>query len=128
MAHYAKVLDGEVVNVIVAEADFFKTFADTSAGEWIQTSYNTQGGVHYEPNGKFDTPSADQSKALRKNYAVIGGIYDEERDAFYTQSPFPSWTLDEETCWWMPPTPMPDDGQIYDWDEATTSWVVVAPE
>ena len=123
MSHYAKVVDGVVTNVIVAEADFFRSFVDTSAGEWIQTSYNTRGGVHYDP--ETGEPSADQTKALRMNYAVIGGVYDKERDAFYTKSPFPSWTLDEETCFWMPPTPMPDDGQIYDWDEATTSWIEV---
>ena len=70
MAHYAKVLDGKVINVIVAEADFFKTFIDDTPGTWIQTSYNTRGGVHYEPNSH--TPSSDQSKALRKNYAGIG--------------------------------------------------------
>ena len=82
MAHYAKVRDGKVVQVIVAEEKFFDTFVDTSAGEWIQTSYNTRGGVH-ELGG---TP-------LRKNYAGIGYIYDRERDAFYAPQPFPSWTF-----------------------------------
>ena len=80
MAHYAKVRDGIVLQVIVAEADFFKTFVDTEPGRWIQTSYNTRGGVHYEPNSI--TPSSDQSKALRKNYAGIGFLYDSDKDAF----------------------------------------------
>ena len=71
MAHYAKVVDGIVTNVIVAEASYFDTFIDDSYGEWIQTSYNTHGGVHYEPGPTSDLtkPSSDQSKALRKNYA-----------------------------------------------------------
>ena len=61
MAHYAKVVDGKVTNVIVAEAEYFDTFVDDSPGTWVQTSYNTRGGVHYKPNS--DTPSDDQSKA-----------------------------------------------------------------
>ena len=71
MSHYAKVNNTIVEKVIVAEAEFFDTFVDSSPGAWVQTSYNTRGGVHYEPNS--NTPSGDQSKALRKNYAVIGG-------------------------------------------------------
>ncbi len=70
MAHFAKVSGGTVIQVIVAEPEFFNTFVDTSPGEWIQTSYNTRGGVHYNPN--TNTPSEDQTKALRKNYAGIG--------------------------------------------------------
>ena len=81
MAHYAKVVNGIVTKVIVAEADFFKTFVDDTAGAWIQTSYNTRGGIHYEPNS--NTPSSDQSKALRKNYAGVGFTYDSDNDAFY---------------------------------------------
>ena len=126
MGHYAKVVDGKVSQVIVAEADFFDTFVDSSPGQWIQTSYNTRGGVHYEANG--DTPSADQAKALRKNYAGIGYSYDATRDAFIPPKPFNSWLLDEQTCLWGAPVPMPADGKFYEWDEATTSWkeVVVA--
>ena len=120
MGHYAKVVDGKVSQVIVAEADFFDTFVDSSPGQWIQTSYNTRGGVHYEANG--DTPSADQAKALRKNYAGIGYSYDATRDAFIPPKPFNSWVLDEQTCLWNAPTPMPTDGKFYEWDEATTSW------
>ncbi len=110
MAHYAKVRDGKVVQVIVAEEKFFDTFVDTSAGEWIQTSYNTRGGVH-ELGG---TP-------LRKNYAGIGYIYDRERDAFYAPQPFPSWTLNEDTCCWEPPIPHPQ-GKARNWNEDNQSW------
>ena len=74
MAHYAKVLNGKVVNVIVAEISFFDNFVDDSPGTWIQTSYNTRGGVHFQPNS--DITSSDQSLALRGNYATIGDTYD----------------------------------------------------
>jgi|TARA_B110000285_G_scaffold4787_1_gene5088 hypothetical protein len=112
MAHYAKVNNGIVETVIVAEAEFFDTFVDSSPGQWIQTSYNTKGGVHL--NG--GTP-------LRKNYAGVGCIYDAVRDAFYENQPFASWTLNETTCYWEAPTPYPDDGNEYDWNESTTAWV-----
>jgi hypothetical protein len=112
MSHFAKVLDGKVVQVIVAEAEFFETFVDSSPGEWIQTSYNTRGGVH--TNG--GTP-------LRKNYAGIGFTYDRVKDAFIPPKPeYASWTLNDETCLWQAPVPMPDDGKIYEWVESTTSW------
>lgn len=114
MAHYAKVTDGIVEQVIVAEADFFDTFVDSSPGQWIQTSYNTHGGVH--SNG--GTP-------LRKNYAGIGFTYDTARDAFYAPQPYPSWTLNDDSCLWEAPTAMPDDGQSYTWNEDTTSWDAV---
>lgn len=114
MAHFAKVVDGKVSQVIVAEKEFFDTFVDSSPGEWIQTSYNTHGGVH--KNG--GTP-------LRKNYAGIGFTYDRTRDAFIPPQPFASWTLDEQTCLWNAPVAMPTDGKMYTWDEATTAWVEV---
>jgi hypothetical protein len=123
MGHYAKVVSGEVVQVIVAEPDFFNSFVDTSPGEWIQTSYNTRGGVHYQPNSQ--EPSADQTKALRKNYAGLGFTYDRVLDAFIPPKPYASWILDEETGLWEAPTPMPTDGKIYKWNESTTSWDVV---
>ncbi len=116
MAHFAKVLDGKVVQVIVAEPEFFTTFVDSSPGEWIQTSYNTQGGVH--KNG--GTP-------LRKNYAGIGFAYDAARDAFIPPKPYNSWVLDEQTCLWNAPVSYPADNKRYTWDEATTSWVEVTP-
>ena len=120
MAHYAKVVDGIVTQVIVAEAEFFDTFVDIEPGKWVQTSYNTRGGVHYEPNS--NTPSNDQSKALRKNYAGIGWMYDFEKDAFYEQQPYPSWTLNESTCMWEAPSAKPNDGKEYYWDENSKSW------
>jgi hypothetical protein len=121
MGHYAKVVNDTVTQVIVAEADFFETFVDSSPGEWIQTSYNTRGGVHYEPNS--NTPSDDQSKALRKNYAGVGFTYDRERDAFIPPKPFNSWVLDEDTCYWKAPIPLPGLDYLYDWDEETKNWV-----
>ena len=113
MAHFAKVVDGKVTQVIVAEPEFFETFVDSSPGEWIQTSYNTHGGQH--PEGR----------PLRKNYAGIGYTYDRARDAFIPPQPFASWVLDENTCLWNAPVAMPTDGKMYSWDEATTSWVEV---
>jgi len=123
MGHYAKITDGIVQQVIVAEAEFFNTFVDSSPGEWIQTSYNTRGGVHYKPNS--DEPSEDQTKALRKNYAGIGYTYDPVLDAFIPPKPYPSWLLNTTTCQWEPPVPYPTDGKNYVWDEATLSYVKV---
>jgi hypothetical protein len=114
MAHFAKVVDGKVSQVIVAEKEFFDTFVDSSPGEWIQTSYNTHGGVH-----------ATGGTPLRKNYAGIGFTYDRTKDAFIPPQPFASWVLDENTCLWNAPVAIPTDGKIYNWDEATTSWVEV---
>ena len=109
MSHFAKVENGIVTQVIVAEQDVIDSgiFGDG----WVQTSYNTHAGVH-----------ATGGTPLRKNYAGIGYIYDLGRDAFIPPQPFASWTLAEDTCLWSAPIPMPTDG-IYSWDEATTSWV-----
>ena len=126
MAHFAKVVSGTVTQVIVAEPEFFETFVDTSPGEWIQTSYNTRGGVHYQANS--NEPSDDQSKALRKNYAGIGYTYDAQRDAFIPPKPFESWVLNETSCLWEAPTPYPNDGERYTWNETTTSWDQVEPQ
>ena len=114
MAHYAKVINSLVTQVIVAEPEFFDTFVDTSAGEWLQTSYNTHGGVH-----------SDSGTPLRKNYAGVGYTYDKVRDAFIAPKPYPSWLLVEDTCQWKAPTAMPDDGQAYEWDEDTTTWAAI---
>ena len=111
MSHYAKIKDGKVIKVIVAEASFFDTFVDTSTGKWIQTSYNTHGGVH-KLGG---TP-------LRKNFAGVGYTYDQTRDAFIPPKPYPSWLLNEDTCLWECPVTYPTDGQKYIWNEETTSW------
>ena len=116
MGHFAKVVDGKVTQVIVAEPEFFQTFVDSSPGQWIQTSYNTHGGVH-----------ANGGTPLRKNYAGVGYSYDAAKDAFIPPQPFASWTLDDATCLWNAPVPMPTDGKLYAWDEATTSWKEVVP-
>jgi len=120
MGHYAKVRDNKVINVIVAEASFFDSFVDSSPGKWIKTSYNTKGGIHYDP--ETGNPSEDQSKALRKNFAGVGMLYDSQRDAFIPPQPYPSWTLNEETCLWDSPVPRPNDGEIYRWNEETQNW------
>jgi hypothetical protein len=114
MAHFAKVNNGIVEQVIVAEPEFFNTFVDSSPGQWIQTSYNTHGGVHTLGG----TP-------LRKNYAGIGFTYDAQKDAFIPPKPFPSWVLNEDTCLWEAPVAYPDDGERYIWNETTTSWDLV---
>jgi len=123
LSHFAKVNNGIVEQVIVAEPEFFDTFVDSSPGQWIQTSYNTRGGKHYDPEtGEL---SADQTKALRKNYAGIGFTYDAAKDAFIPPKPFNSWLLDEDACLWNAPVAYPDDGGRYKWNEETTSWDAV---
>lgn len=121
MAHFAKVINGIVEEVLVIEQDVINTglFGDPSV--WLQTSYNTRGGIYYLPNS--NTPSEDQSKAFRKNYAGIGFSYDIQRDAFIPPKPFPSWVLNDFSCLWEAPIPYPNDGKRYYWDEATLSWV-----
>lgn len=117
MAHFAHITNGIVDQVIVIEADVLATGHWGDPSEWVQTSYNTQGGVHT----KGGTP-------LRKNFAGIGYSYDAGRDAFIPPKPFASWVLNEDTCLWGAPTPMPEDGKVYTWNEETTSWVeFVAP-
>ena len=123
MAHFAKVNNGIVEQVIVAEPEFFDTFVDSSPGQWIQTSYNTRGGVHYNP--ETGEPSADQTKALRKNYAGIGFTYDSQKDAFIPPKPYSRWVLNETTCLWEAPTQYPNDGKIYTWDDEAGNWVEV---
>lgn len=118
MAHYAKVNNGIVTQVIVAEADFFNDFVDSSPGKWIQTSYNTRGGVHYDP----ETGEPDDGVALRKNYAGLGYSYDSDRDAFIPPQPFASWTLNEDSCLWEAPVEYPSGGGVYEWNEETQTW------
>jgi len=110
MSHFAKVENGIVTQVIVVEQDVIDSglFGDG----WVQTSYNTHGGQHL--NG--GTP-------LRKNYAGIGYTYDSQRDAFIPPKPFQSWLMNEETCLWSAPIPIPNDGNFYDWDENSQSWI-----
>ena len=121
MSHYAKVENGIVTRVIVADADFFEGFVDDTPGEWIQTSYNTAGGVHYGPDG---TP--DDGVALRKNFAGVGYSYDRTRDAFIPPKPFDSWKLNETSCLWDPPVARPTDGKKYEWDETAQAWKEIA--
>ncbi len=110
MAHYAHITNGIVDQVIVAEQDFIDSGAVGPASEWVQTSYNTRGGVH--PEGR----------PLRKNYAGVGYTYDAAKDAFIPPKPFASWTLDDASCLWNAPVAMPTDGKPYAWDEASLSW------
>lgn len=119
MGHYAKVVESKVVQVIVAEEEFFETFIDSSPGRWIQTSYNTRGNVHYDKDG-----NPDGGVALRKNYAGVGYTYDELLDAFIPQKPYDSWILNEDTCLWECPVAHPDDPRPYFWDEANQIWVL----
>ena len=127
MGHFAKVENGLVTKVIVADLEFFKTFVDTSPGEWIQTSYNTRGGIHYKPDST--EPSEDQSKTLRMNYAGIGYTYDKIKDAFIPPKPYDSWILNEETCLWDSPVAYPTavdahgNRKIYTWNESSVSWL-----
>jgi hypothetical protein len=114
MAHFAKVNNGIVTQVIVAGPEFFATFVDSSPGEWIQTSYNTRGGVH-----------ANGGTPLRKNYAGIGFTYDRTKDAFIPPKPYSKWVLNEQTCLWEAPIQMPSDNQQYKWDDDAGNWVVV---
>jgi hypothetical protein len=110
--------------VIVADQEFIDSGYVGNPNNWVQTSYNTKAGVHINPETL--EPSEDQSKALRKNYAGIGFVYDRERDAFYLPQPYPSWVLDEFSCVWKAPIDMPNDGKFYDWDEENTAWVLAA--
>lgn len=118
MAHFAEIgLNNTILRVIVVNNEECKDqFGNESeiigakfcnslfGGVWLQTSYNGN---------------------MRKNYAGIGYTYDPDRDAFIPPKPFPSWLLDEQTCQWNPPVSYPDDGNRYQWDEATTSWVAL---
>jgi len=110
MSHFCKVVDGKVTQVIVAEPEFFETFVDSSPGTWLQTSYNTHGNQH--PEGR----------PLRGNYAGVGYTYDAQNDVFIAPKPFNSWVINEDTWLWEAPVAMPDDGKVYNWDEASTSW------
>ena len=111
MAHFAKIESGIVTDVIVADQDYVLTIP----GTWVQTSYNTRGGKHYDP----DTGEEDGDTPLRKNYAGVGYVYDSTKDAFYTPQPFTSWTLNNTTCLWEPPIAYPStvNGKTYEWDE-----------
>jgi len=115
MAHYAKIVDGKVTQVIVAEAEFFDTFVDSSPGQWLQTSYRTHGNQHPE------------STPLRGNFAGIGYDYDAQLDAFIAPKPYASWILSANVLW-EAPVAMPTDGKGYEWNEATTLWKELVTE
>jgi hypothetical protein len=110
MSHFAKVENGVVTQVIVADQDVIDSGLFGTG--WVQTSYNTQGGQH------------PQGRPLRKNYAGVGYTYDSTRDAFIPPQPFTSWTLNEDTCLWECPVAYPNDGSSYVWDEAVLNWVL----
>jgi hypothetical protein len=119
MAHYAELNHENVVIRVIPGWDeniksgMEQVYLLETGNIWKRTSYNTVGGQH--PEGK----------PFRKNYAGIGYKYDAQRDAFIPPQPFPSWTLNEDTCLWDAPVPIPTDGQIYGWDEASLAWVAL---
>ena len=116
MSHFAQLdSNNTVISVLVIEQDVIDTGLFGEPTSFVQTSYNTYGGVH-QLGG---TP-------LRKNYAGIGFTYDSTRDAFIPPTPYPSWILNEDTCLWEAPTPMPTDDKSYAWDEETTSWLEIS--
>ena len=160
MSHFAEIsgsgsgsITYTVTRVIVAEQDFINSGAVGNPSKWIRTSYNTYGGVHYEPNSKIPSPvnyqdasgssyttleeanasgsgtitpvSQSITLALRKNYAGIGYIYNTGSDAFIAPKPFDSWTLNETSCLWEAPVSIPDDDKMYSWNENSGSWVEV---
>ena len=111
MSHFAELDENNVVvRVLVGDNNMpnegYDWFVENLGGTWVQTSYNA---------------------TIRKNYAGIGFTYDEDRDAFIPPKPYESWTLNEETCRWQAPTPYPQDGRLYQWDEDTTSWIEITP-
>jgi len=125
MAHFAKVENGIVTQVIVANQNIIDSGAVGDPKLWVQTSYNTYGGIHYDPI----TKEPDNGIALRGNYAGVGYIYDSVNDVFYPQRPIDtkqvvcdSWTISAPTWTWTPPTPRPTDENRYLWDEATKTW------
>ena len=118
MSHFAKVENRIVTQVIVAEQDFIDSGAVGNG--WIQTSYNTHGGVHYDINN-----NPDNGNSLRANYAGVGYIYDSVHDVFYASQPYPSWTISAPTWIWQPPVAFPLDGKQYSWNEQSQSWLEI---
>ena len=143
MAHYAFLDENNIVTEVISGKDedspitlYNETYSRTSENkiDWElrygnfrnqtckRTSYNTRGGVYYTSD---NTVAEDQSKAFRKNYASIGYSYDADKDAFISEKPYNSWTLNNTSCLWEPPVAYPDDGEPYKWNEGTTSWDAV---
>jgi len=127
MAHYAKIEEGVITKIIVADDNFFNDFIDDTPGDWVETRKGMDGGILWT-NSEVD---ADQSKGFRKNFAVIGGTYDKDRDAFIPPKFYDSWVLNEDTCRWAAPVEKPDSDGEYRWDEEayqvdnTTGWVAL---
>lgn len=119
MSHFAKVIDGIVVDVIVAEQDVIDSGLLGNPSDYVQTSYNTYGGIHYDQDR-----NPDDGIPLRANYASIGYIYDKVNDVFYYPQPYPSWTISAPSWIWQAPIPIPKDGNSYIWNEETLSWVI----
>jgi hypothetical protein len=121
VSHFAKLDEDNVVIFVTVgrqeDNGLEAELSDRTGDVYKQTSYNTLGGVHYTDG----EPSADQSQASRFNYAGIGYLYDATRDAFIPPAPYPSWVLDEATCLWVAPIPMPDGEYV--WDEQAGDWV-----
>jgi hypothetical protein len=108
MAHFAKINQQRIVTkVIVADEEYVETLP----GTWLQTSYNTYGGVHQLGGTPF-----------RKNFAGVGFTYDYMKDAFIPPKEYDSWTLNETTCLWESPVPYPTDGKTYVWNESNKEW------
>lgn len=121
MAHFALInAQGIVEQVIVAEQDVIDSGLFGNPSSWVQTSYNTRGGVHYGPDNQ-----PDGGIPLRANYAGIGYTYDAQNDVFYAPQPYQSWTISAPDWIWQSPVPYPTDGKFYKWDEPTLSWVEV---
>jgi hypothetical protein len=126
MAHYAFLDENNVVTEVITgknegNFDWEQQYASFRGQACKRTSYNTRGGIYYDP--ETNEPSADQTKAYRKNYAGIGYIYDSKLDAFIPPQPYPSWVLDEVSCLWNAPEIRPNDDKLYVWDELTLSWL-----
>jgi hypothetical protein len=120
---FAHVIDGKVVEVLCIDQDDINSGLWGPPSQWIETDPNTFGGVHYL-NISYTTPDASKPP-LRGNHAGIGFFYDQTHDVFYRQQPYPSWVLNQTTWLWQAPVPCPTDGQDYQWDESTKSWVLV---
>jgi hypothetical protein len=114
MSHFAKIEDRIVVQVIVAEQDVIDAGIFGNPSDWVQTSYNTYGGVHLQGG-----------VPMRKNYAGIGYTYDYVRDAFIAPKQYASWVLNENTCQWESPKPYPEDNKSYAWSEDLIDWVEI---
>ena len=131
MAHYAFIDENNIVTEVIVgknegNFDWELQYGIYKGQLCKKTSYNTRGGVHYD--SETNEPSNDQSKSFRKNYAGIGFTYDHERDAFIPPKPFESWILNETSCLWDSPIPMPENEKSYKWDESTLNWIEITQE